>query len=138
MLAGAALGIETTIATFIIIFIAIIAHKGSAAFALGVSMQKSTLNKKAMVKLLLLFSIMTPIGILFGSVLTECLKAAQGRLAEAIFNAIAAGTFIYIAAFHSINNTCTCEKHGHVSTTALRLISFAFGLIVMALIAIYL
>ena len=37
-IAGAALGIEKTILASVILFIAIIAHKGGAAFALGISM----------------------------------------------------------------------------------------------------
>ena len=37
-IAGAALGIEKTILASVVLFIAIIAHKGGAAFALGISM----------------------------------------------------------------------------------------------------
>lgn len=134
VLAGAALGIETTYASFLIIFIAIIAHKGSAAFALGVSMRKSSLDRTSMLKLMFLFAVMTPVGIIFGSGLSEILQAVPGHFMESIFNAIAAGTFIYIAAFHSLHS----HDDDITTSTWIRLSSFAFGLLLMAVIAIWL
>jgi solute carrier family 39 (zinc transporter), member 1/2/3 len=131
VLAGIALGIETALASFIIIFIAIIVHKGSAAFALGVSMRREGLAKNSMMKLMILFSLMTPLGIIFGSVLSSFLKANPGHLAEAAFNAIAAGTFIYMA-FHIIK---VKDEERCVSTLS-RLTNFFLGLVVMAVIAV--
>jgi solute carrier family 39 (zinc transporter), member 1/2/3 len=133
ILAGAALGVETAMASFLVIFVAIIAHKGSAAFALGVQIRKSDFSKAAMVQLMLLFSLMTPIGILCGSILANFLQASNGHLAAAIFDAIAAGTFIYIAAFHGIKPVVDKDL-----STLKYLGCFSFGLIVMAVIAIWL
>lgn len=132
IIAGVALGIETTISTFIIIFVAIITHKGSAAFALGVSMRKQGLAKTTMLKLMLLFSLMTPFGIIFGSFIAHCLTASSGQFAAGIFNAIAAGTFIYIA-FHIVDTSKTEE----CVPVLLRLAYFALGLTVMMAIALY-
>jgi len=132
IIAGVALGIETTLSTFIIIFIAIIAHKGSAAFALGVSMRKQGLVKTTMLKLMLLFSLMTPLGIIFGSIIARCLAVNSGQLIAGIFNAIAAGTFIYIA-FHIVDT----DKTEKCVPVLLRLAYFALGLAVMTGIALY-
>jgi zinc transporter 1/2/3 len=132
VIAGIALGVETALSTFIIIFIAIIAHKGSAAFALGVSMRKQGLTKNIMLQLMLLFSLMTPIGIIFGSFFAHCLAANSGQFISGIFNAIAAGTFIYIA-FHIVDTKETEE----CVPVLLRLAYFALGLMVMTAIALY-
>jgi len=132
VIAGVALGVETAWSTFIIIFIAIIAHKGSAAFALGVSMRKQELLRSTMIKLMLIFALMTPIGIMFGSVFANLLAINSGQLTAAIFNAITAGTFIYIA-FH-IARISEAEK---CMPVLLRLSYFAFGLTIMTVIALY-
>lgn len=132
ILAGAALGIETTFASFLVIFIAIIAHKGSAAFALGVNLKKSNMPKKIMNNLMITFSVMTPFGILLGAIITAMIQSKNGALTIGIFDAIAAGTFIYIAAFHSVR---IGEDNG--LSIASRLCCFATGLIVMAIVAIW-
>ena len=132
VIAGVALGVETTMSTFIIIFIAIIAHKGSAAFALGVSMRKQGLVKKSMLKLMLMFSVMTPIGIIFGSFFSRCLTANSCQFTTGIFNAIAAGTFIYIA-FHIVNT----DEAEECMPVLLRLAYYALGLTLMTVIALY-
>jgi zinc transporter 1/2/3 len=56
-IAGAALGIEKTILASVVLFIAIIAHKGGAAFALGISMVRGGVIKRRHIKVILLFSI---------------------------------------------------------------------------------
>ena len=136
ILAGVALGTEVTFAGLAIICFAILAHKGAAAFALGIKMRQSTLTRQSMVRLLFLFSLMTPIGIVSGSVLTHFLEATSGRMAEGIFNAIAAGTFLYIAVFEKISLDGS-HKLTDIPTLP-RLIYFSAGLTLMALIAIWL
>jgi len=133
ILAGIALGVEMMLASFIMIFIAIIAHKGAAAFALGINMRKSTLKRSTMIKLMILFSAMTPSGILLGSSFMALLHAKAGYLAQGIFDAIAAGTFIYIAAFHSFKLNGTDSR----ASISIKLLSFSLGLIMMAIIAIW-
>lgn len=132
VIAGVALGAETTLSAFIIIFVAIIAHKGSAAFALGISMRKQGLIKNTMLKLMLLFSLMTPIGITFGSLFARGLAENSSQLIAGIFNAIAAGTFIYIA-FHIVDT----KEAEECVPVLLRFAYFALGLAVMTMIALY-
>lgn len=137
ILAGVALGVETTISALMIIFFAIIAHKGAEAFALGVKIRNSSLIQTSMIKLMIVFSLMTPLGILSGTLVSSMLNSNKGLLAEAIFNSIAAGTFIYIASFHSVEIHCLHCDNAYVSTT-MRLFNFALGLMLMAIVAIWL
>lgn len=139
-LAGAALGVETTWATFLVIFLAIIAHKFSESFALGVNMRRSNMRRVSMIKLLSVFSLMTPIGILGGTILIGLLQARIGQYTTSVFNAVAAGTFIYIAAFHTRHCHCD-EEDDHcdhaLPSTFMRLFYFAVGIIMTAVIAIW-
>ncbi|MBU0456417.1 MAG: ZIP family metal transporter [Pseudomonadota bacterium] len=140
---GVALGVVQTITLFLVIFIAIIAHKGSAAFALGIKMQKSELNKSFIFYLMLIFALMTPVGILFGTIISSMLHARAGNIVEALFNAIAAGTFIYIAAFHCRESNddqhcACCEEYEPPISAWIQLVCFSIGTILMAILAIWL
>lgn len=132
---GAALGVEQALAGVFIIFIAIFSHKSAESFSLGVSMRRSVLSVRTMVQLLVLFSLMTPIGILFGSVLSRLLAAHSGCLANAIFDAIAAGTFIYIATSHSLSCACSCHDEHDGTSYFLQILFFIAGLLLMATMA---
>ncbi len=129
---GAALGIGN-LAEATVLFIAIIAHKGSASFALCMTLLRYHLSMKRIIILLGLFSLMTPIGIALGTWMTFYTASSGGKLAAGIFNAFAAGTFIYISALHHI------RFHQRIGETQ-GLIEYAFltlGIIAMAIIAIW-
>ncbi|HCU05675.1 MAG TPA: hypothetical protein DIC51_05250 [Coxiellaceae bacterium] len=135
ILEGAALGVETTLAGFVLIFIAIISHKGAESFSLGVNMRKSRLVQVVMTRLMFLFSLMTPVGILLGSVLMHFVQGYKGQCIQAVFDAVAAGTFIYIAAFHAATHDC-CDESITVSIFY-RWFYFLCGLCLMAVVAIW-
>lgn len=129
---GTALGIETAFASFLVILAAILAHKGAEAFALGISLRKSEMSKKIVQGLVVMFSLMTPAGILLGAFIIAMMQSDHGAVTIGVFDAIAAGTFIYIAAFHSVH------LDGDEEASILnRLYFFATGLVVMAAIAIW-
>jgi len=48
-------------------------------------------------KLLIIYSLMTPIGILLGYLLEQVLADRPGEITTSVLTAIAAGTFIYVA-----------------------------------------
>jgi zinc transporter 1/2/3 len=97
LIAGVAMGTEQTTTGILVIFIAIIAHKGSAAFALGVSMFRGGVPRARIPRTIAVFSSMTPIGIVLGSILSASLTGHTALLVEGVFDALAAGTFIYVA-----------------------------------------
>lgn len=102
LIAGAALGINVSISNAVVIFIAIIAHKSSASFALVVSLHKSFQKSRTILLMLLLFSLMTPLGILLATSISSALQTDQAMLTEAVFNALTAGTFIYVGALDTM------------------------------------
>ncbi len=130
IITGAALGIDTHRSHIYIIFIAIIAHKGAAAFALATNMKLNKINKQAAIITLTLFSLMTPIGILFGSVINDFLTGQAVTLTKGVFGAFAAGTFLYIATYKVV------DIHGSHKPPSLKSIGFfGLGVLLMTLIA---
>lgn len=132
VLTGAALGSENTLAGSAVILLAVVAHKGAAGFALVVDFQRAGFPRREVLVLLTLFSVMTPLGVVFGAVLDHFLEAIYGRLFEGMFDALAAGTFLYIAVLEILAKEFAARE---------RLVAkFAFvslGLCVMALIALW-
>jgi zinc transporter 1/2/3 len=105
ILAGLALGVERSAAGVWFIFVAIVAHKWSAAFALGASLVRYDVAASRSRLLLLLFAAATPAGILAGSIAGGLLTSPEGRLFDATFSALAAGTFVYIGATDILQDT---------------------------------
>jgi len=132
IIAGMSLGLESTLISGLVIFIAIIAHKGSASFALGVNLVGSKTKKSLIIKTIVFFSIMTPIGIIIGTVLDNIESSRISIWFEAIFDSLAAGTFIYIAVLEIIDDVFANGKFRYQKFAFL-----LFGFLLMAFIAIY-
>ena len=103
MIAGIALGLEAEVAASLLVMLAILFHKGSAAFALMVSVHASGADRKRLWTVLTIFVLMTPLGIVLGTVASGFFEGRAALLIEGSFNALAAGTFIYIAILDIIN-----------------------------------
>lgn len=110
---GAALGIGTTWPETSLLFIAILAHKGSECFALAVMLLRHHLSFKRLLLIVTFFALMTPIGILAGATINEMNVGGNALLIASLFNAFAAGTFLYISTLHHVHfHTHTHEKQG--------------------------
>jgi zinc transporter 1/2/3 len=93
---GIALGLTSDFTSTINLVIAIIMHKPAEAITLGVSINKNFVMKheeKMGILLLTIYSSATPLGVIIGMALKH-----SSLMVEVVFNALAAGTFIYIAA----------------------------------------
>ena len=127
LIAGMALGVETHPAQSVAILVAILAHKGSAAFALGLR----TANEKYWLQLFG-FALMTPIGVLLGAAMTATLKGTSSLYFEAVFDSVAAGTFLYVALCEILPGEMSQAKNSAgLAASALA------GLLLMALLALY-
>lgn len=104
LIEGMALGTNTTFSAAFIIFLAIIAHKSSESFALAIILNRSEILLKHIILIVAVFSMMTPLGIIFGSILTDHLHIETTKYLAAGFNAFAAGTFLYMSTLHHINH----------------------------------
>lgn len=119
---GIAVGLGKSMDKVAMLTLAIVMHKGAAGMSLGSSMAKTFPDRdNHVIFLLFLFSISTPIGVMFGWYLGE-----GSALTEIIFNCLAAGTFIYIA--------CSEVIIEEFSTPQNKWLKFLFYLIGMAFI----
>lgn len=131
LIEGAALGINTTFATASVIFLAIIAHKGSESFALAIILNRANLSLVHIITLVAIFSLMTPLGIFLGTGITEFLYLKTGQLLAAGFNAFAAGTFLYMSTLHHINH----HERSHDGEGLLEFYFLFIGISTMAVLA---
>jgi len=97
---GAALGISDPVAAALI-FIAIILHKGTAAFALALAMTRSTLTRGQTLLLFTSFALITPLGIVAGGLAREYITGSA-LLVKATVLALGAGTFLYMGTLHEL------------------------------------
>lgn len=130
---GMALGIGATFSEVFMLLIAILAHKGSESFALCVTLLRHQLPFKRVLVMVIFFSLMTPLGISLGTAINYFTFGGNGKLAAAIFNAFAAGTFLYISTLHHIH----FHKHTKEAQGALEFICLVFGVAVMGIIALW-
>jgi zinc transporter 1/2/3 len=94
---GLALGAQRSLMTMSAVFIAIMAHKAMAGFALGISYWRVGNSLRQTAGVAAFFSSMTPLGILAGTAVDAMVSSGHRELFEALFNSIGAGTFLYIA-----------------------------------------
>lgn len=124
---GAAFGISQGWQNLFVIFLAIMAHKGSASYALVRQLQRY--QEKRAHGYLLFFSTMTPLGILLGNSLLQLTTIQSSMLITACFYAIAAGSFLYIGIIHG--SVKHMMQHRHITMKAFAML--CLGLVVMAL-----
>ena len=100
---GAALALSDDTAA-LLIFLAVILHKGTAAFALALAMTRSTLSRVQTFVLFGCFAMSTPLGILVGGYAGEHLSGSV-LLVKACILALGAGTFLYMGTLHEMKRT---------------------------------
>lgn len=105
---GVALGIRSDTSLIIIVFIAIIAHKWADGYSLAIHIIRGKLSKAINWLLFIVFTLMTPLGIFFGSYLNTGLE--QHNIIAPTFSALAAGTFLYIGTLHGLNRAVMVER----------------------------
>ena len=91
---GIALGLKAEAHDATVFGVAIVLHKGAAAFSLGISYVTSfpANHQDLSWKLMLIFALATPVGILLGMLIQR-----SNESVEILFNSLSAGTFLYVA-----------------------------------------
>ena len=131
VLMGAAFGISSSVAMTVVIFIAVLAHKGSASFALGLELGRSSFSRASAWRLFLVFVVMFPIGALLGESVS---KAADAHpLVEASISAAAAGTFLFFGTLHGLASTPLIQR----CCNQREFVAALGGFVVMAIVAIW-
>ncbi len=100
---GTALGVSDNLSG-LTIFLAVIAHKGSAGFALALAMVRSTMTRPQSFLLFALFACSTPVGILVGADVHEYLSGHAMTLVKAVILSLASGVFLFMATLHEMKH----------------------------------
>jgi len=133
ILLGTALGAQSSWAGALIVFLAVIAHKGAAGAALGVGFHRAGLGYRAALPRLAFFSVMTPLGIVLGAAVGATLSGQAAQIFEGVFDSLGAGTFLYIAALDIIKTEFDAPEDA-----ALKWWATAAGFTLMAVLALWL
>jgi solute carrier family 39 (zinc transporter), member 1/2/3 len=133
ILAGTALGVSHSYSATLLVLFAIVAHKWAESFAMASQICDTHLNHKTQIIYFTLFALMTPMGILIGDTLIHQLTFSHEPL-EAIFQSLAAGTFIYIGTLHGLNRIIMADRCCSIKEFGWS----AFGFALMAIVAIWL
>jgi zinc transporter 1/2/3 len=128
IIAGIVLGLEEAAAAALAILIAMLAHKFFEAFALGISMKEAGFSSQYLTRLVIFYSLMTPIGIVLGRSFGSALEGDTSLWVQAIFTSLAAVTFFYVAVVEIIDEAF--EKGGQYRQ------QFAFMSLGFALMAV--
>lgn len=131
LLAGTALGISHSLSSMMVILIAILAHKWAESFSLAVVINKTPLTKTMRFVYFFIFAFMTPLGILAGTTLESFFGGYD--VLEAIFNSMAAGTFIYIGTLHGLKRSVMVERCCNLK----EFLWVIIGFLLMAIVAIW-
>lgn len=135
LIAGIALGISEIFSIVSILFIAIIAHKGFETFAFIINLYHQLEKKSQVVLVLIVFSVITPIGIILGIIGDQFLHTQLDNVLATCFSAFAAGTFLYIGTVHSHHLHHTYQTDSYHQYT--KLIATIIGIAVMAIMGIW-
>ncbi len=132
IIAGIALGTERSLRHSAIILFAIVAHKGSASFALAINLLKEQTKKKIVYLIISLFCFMTPLGIVLGILINHLMSGVPQQIATASFDALAAGTFLYVSILGIAH-----EEFSEHKDKMWKFIMMCIGIAVMAVVAIW-
>ena len=109
---GAALGVSET-QQAVLILIAILLHKSSAAFALALKLTESSLSEVRTRVIFALFVFATPVGILFGSGLGGQMGNQGLLLMRGTVLAMATGTFLFMGTLSELQRTPLIQRCRH-------------------------
>lgn len=103
---GIALGLSKQARQTITLMIAIIGHKWAESLTLGLSFFKTGTEKPMFIKMIVIFSLFTPVGLGLGMILNE-----GSDLISSIFMSLSVGTFLYIATSEVIVEEFSVSRH---------------------------
>jgi zinc transporter 1/2/3 len=131
LLEGAAVGLSSSLITSFMIFVAIIAHKGAASFALAINLNRSKLSQPVLWIGFGLFALMTPLGIFGGDWVNSTTQF--NVLLAPTFTALAAGTFLYIGTLHGLGRASLIQHCCNIKEFMVMLLGFSL----MAVVAMW-
>lgn len=135
---GLALGLQYSIEKIFTITVAIMCHEIIISISLGLQLVKCGYSGKAILTGSLFYSLVLPIGVVLGIVLSETRTGDTGlAVANGIVQAFSTGTFIYVTFFEILSPEIG-QGHNSVNdcTGLVKIVGVALGFAVTALLAL--
>uniref|UniRef100_A0A7S1SMW3 Uncharacterized protein n=1 Tax=Tetraselmis chuii TaxID=63592 RepID=A0A7S1SMW3_9CHLO len=134
---GAAIGAQQSESDVLHVAVAVMAHKGLTAYAVGSSLLISRATPMQYASYLALFTMSTPVGILIGALLSTSLNG----LWAVGMSAVASGTFMYSAVVEVLGNELRLDcyaidsVHRTYGAKMAKLAAFIVGFVLMTLVS---
>ncbi|XP_075709369.1 zinc transporter ZIP2 [Rhinoderma darwinii] len=128
---GLAIGLQSKYTSALQIAIAVLIHKGIIVFSLSVKLIQNMTTPVWLAIYIVIFSLMSPIGITIGIVVT-LKKSAVVTIVQAILEGISSGTFVYVTFLEILPSELNSGTR-----PLLRLFFIVVGFTIMAVIAIW-
>ncbi|XP_073509773.1 zinc transporter ZIP2 [Phyllobates terribilis] len=128
---GLAIGLQPKYVSALQIAIAVLIHKGIIVFSLSLKLIQSRTTQVWLAIYIVIFSLMSPIGITIGIVVT-LKKTSVVTLVQAILEGISSGTFVYVTFLEILPSELNSGTR-----PLLRLFLIVIGFTLMAIIAIW-
>lgn len=132
LIVGLSLGLERGKLEAIVLMVALVLHKASAGFAFGMTLRYSTFSRIHRYLMIAVFSLSTPIGVLIGLYIVMFAHVSISSLTEGLFDAVAAGTFLYMT-MHLTQTRDPFPMPQRLASLGIVLIGF----LLMAILALY-
>ena len=107
---GLTVGLITDVDTLIQLLIALLLHKGIIAFAMGVKLVDGGLRAKSVIKGIILFAAMAPIGVGLGLAVLSSFSRVASLFCSGILQGLATGSFLYVTFFEILPEEFTLES----------------------------
>ncbi|KAK6326396.1 hypothetical protein J4Q44_G00020410 [Coregonus suidteri] len=121
---GLAVGLQEDSQEVLEIGVALLLHKSIISFSLALKLVQGKLRRAAVVGCLLLFALMSPLGIGLGIALTETKSSPQHQLARSTLEGLASGTFMYITFMEILPHELSSPQN-RIPKVAMMLTGFA-------------
>ncbi|XP_057579113.1 zinc transporter ZIP2 isoform X1 [Hippopotamus amphibius kiboko] len=93
---GLAVGLQPTVAATVQLCLAVLAHKGLVVFGVGLRLVQVGTGSRWAVLSILSLALMSPLGLALGLAVPQEDSTGGRRLAQAVLEGMAAGTFLYV------------------------------------------
>jgi len=125
-ISGIALGFQNDFDAALAITIAIVSHKWVESFAIGVSLFRMKFTVKKLMVLLCVYAIWEPLGTFVGLLVSVLTNGDLSRHIEGFADAVASGTFIYVATIDIL-----VEEFARLKDRYLKAVVCSFAFILM-------
>lgn len=119
---GIAFGGTESLSSAMVILFAISSHKWAASFALAVELNRTSMSLKHSFAYFAIFALAIPVGVALGGSVNAYFPGHA--LSEAILNAMAAGTFLYIGTLHGLQRSVMVHQCCDLRTFAWVIVGF--------------